>query len=88
MDFKWWVIIILIVLLYFQYTAPEKVKWATDPTLGEAQGFIEKNNPLNNLKTSTCPSTYEPVCGSNGMTYNNTCIAALDKVTSVTNGVC
>ena len=36
----------------------------------------------------TCPQAYKPVCGCNGVTYDNGCYAQCDGVTSYTFGTC
>lgn len=35
-----------------------------------------------------CDTTYDPVCGCNGITYDNACIAEARGVTTYTSGVC
>ena len=35
-----------------------------------------------------CPTYYEPVCGCNGQTYSNSCVAGCDGVRSYTPGAC
>ncbi len=38
--------------------------------------------------SNNCPDNYEPVCGSNGITYQNACFARADGIESYTPGVC
>jgi hypothetical protein len=38
--------------------------------------------------TCVCPEMYEPVCGVNGQTYQNSCYAACDGVAIDHDGVC
>ncbi len=35
-----------------------------------------------------CPTTYEPVCGSNGLIYDNACLAQCDFIQEYSEGVC
>ena len=46
----------------------------------------DSSNPNN--QNSACPTAVDPVCGSNGVTYLNSCFAELDGVTEYTKGVC
>lgn len=58
-----------------------------DPTLVvTAEGTIVNNG--NGTITIDCPNTYEPVCGCNGVTYDNACIAEANGITSYTAGAC
>ncbi|MES2622506.1 MAG: PKD domain-containing protein [Bacteroidota bacterium] len=38
--------------------------------------------------TCTCPAIYDPVCGCNDITYDNSCLASIAGVTNWTQGVC
>ena len=35
-----------------------------------------------------CTEQYDPVCGCNGKTYGNACMAECDRITSYTKGTC
>lgn len=35
-----------------------------------------------------CIEIYQPVCGSNGNTYSNSCFAECDGITNYTEGAC
>lgn len=92
MDIRYMVIIALVVLSYFQYTAPAKVAFITDPTLGAAHDFIsEKINFKSTPTVETgdgCPDTINKVCGTDGITYDNICKASVAGVMQVTPGEC
>lgn len=38
--------------------------------------------------TCVCPDLYEPVCGSNGVTYTNSCLAECDGIYTYSYGEC
>lgn len=39
-------------------------------------------------KDVACPMVYDPVCGCDGKTYSNACVAGTSGVRSFTNGEC
>jgi len=92
MAMQTWIIIALLALSYYQYANPEKANDMLDPVWGSVKDFISNNNPVgNNDDTNvgvTCPDVSEPVCGSNGEVYKNSCEAALDGQLEVTPGTC
>jgi len=49
---------------------------------------VEINASARSSDSNNCPDTYEPVCGSNGITYQNACFARADGVENYTPGVC
>ena len=38
--------------------------------------------------TAFCTAQWDPVCGCNGITYSNSCFAAINGITSYTTGEC
>jgi len=81
-----WVMAVLLVLLWSQYTNPEKTSSLTSKAFDPLNEFIEDKTSFN-IGAGDCPITFEPVCGDN-TTYANTCLAGLAGVTEVTPGEC
>lgn len=88
-DMKIIIILVLLLLSYIQYSYPETgnklVSFAWDPvqkTVGST--FSSATSSL----TTKCTNTVAPVCGSNGVTYNNACLAGQAGITNVTSGAC
>jgi len=45
-------------------------------------------NPTTGVITENCPTTYNPVCGCNAVTYDNACLAQASGITVYTQGTC
>ena len=85
-----WIIIALLLISFYQYNSPDKANATLKVVWGPVKDFIDTNNPLGskNSTSGVCPDTNDPVCGNNGITYVNSCEAALDGVSAVTPGAC
>ena len=77
-----WIIVILLVVSFYQYNSPDKANKTLEPIWGPVNNFIGENNPFGNNKneSSICPDIDAQVCGDNGKPYKNSCEAALDDV--------
>lgn len=45
-------------------------------------------DPTTGAITASCPTAYQPVCGCNGVTYTNACMAEAAGITVYTQGTC
>jgi hypothetical protein len=55
---------------------------ATETEVAPPSGIAEENNQC------ICTKDYNPVCGSNGVTYPNPCQAGCEKISEFTEGPC
>ncbi len=62
----------------------------TIPGLGGAANVTNVTNATGNVTNVTvaCQSSYEPVCGNDGVTYNNSCLASTSNVSVASAGPC
>ena len=89
MQWYFYGIIGLLVLSYAQYTYPETINPYLDSVWGAVHnqiGDLWMKPAVNN--TSSCPDINNPVCGSNGITYSNGCLAVEANILQFTAGAC
>lgn len=69
-----WPFIIIILIIVLAYLFPMQfqsaIKWGGDEIKSIVGGVFDQK----------CPDTAQPVCGSNGLTYQNYCYAQKAKV--------
>ena len=89
-DIKIWIVIGLIVFSWAQYTYPSKTQSIGDMTFGKLNTYIKVKGTtaIKEQAAVVCPTTISQVCGSDGVTYDNMCKAALAGVLSTTPGGC
>ena len=94
MDIKIIIILVLVILSYAQYAYPTDTQKLLNPLWGAVQDKVGSftgakiNTTISNTVSNSCPNTLNLVCGSNGITYNNTCQAAVAGIVQVTAGAC
>ena len=78
-----WVILILLVASYVQYSYPEKAKPYVGAVWDKVNEFKNKQMP----SIIQCPTEYIPVCSGN-LTYTNLCMAQKAGITQYSPGAC
>jgi uncharacterized lipoprotein YajG len=78
-------LLLVTTLLFFISCSAEKPQanaGVTPPETEQMGGIAEENDMC------ICTKDYRPVCGSNGITYGNPCMAGCDDVEEYTQGAC
>lgn len=78
-DTKTIIIIVLLAFMFFWYNNPEKAVDYLDMGIVKTQGLIGDYK---------CPTTYDPVCGDNNVSYDNSCLAQRAGQNNMTAGLC
>lgn len=89
-EIKFWIIAILIVFAWAQYTYPDKVKAIGDSTFGKLNDYakVKTVEKVQEKVEDKCSDEYEPVCSPNGVTYDNLCKAIVAGEFKTTSGEC
>ena len=93
-DIKLIIIGILVILSLWQYASPINSHEFLEPYYSGIVDFVDFKNPFkgttnNETTEDTCVTQgIDKVCGSNGITYDNTCYGILDDVWQFTPGEC
>ena len=88
MAWQTWVIGILIFLSWLQYTNPETGNKFLGSVFDPVNDFINAKGWMNSEDSDECPTLADLVCGDNGITYTNQCLATKAGVESITPGAC
>jgi hypothetical protein len=84
-----WIIAALLVISYYQYTSPTEANEMLKPIWSPVKDFVGNKAPnLSGGEDTVCPDTVAEVCGNDGVTYKNSCEAALKGIVEVTAGAC
>lgn len=83
-----WILIGMIILSWYFYKEPQKTHDFVKPVYGIVDSWLTDGKNISPPAANPCPATIDPVCGSDGNTYNNICLATVANVLQVTPGAC